>query len=118
MSEPVDRLTWAALLGRWVEFARDALAWPDEGDGRKLRASVADLIMLQAVTFALEHLQELDPSEHALGLDRAEVLIDKHAAALRSRWGDDLPQQMELLIRDARALLDRFQSGGGSHEFG
>lgn len=109
MSEPVDKLTWAALLGRWVEFARAALAWPDEGEGRLLRASVADLVMLQAVTFALEHLSELDGGERALGLDRAEVLIDKHAAALAGRWGDkNLPRQMRLLIADARdQLADR-----------
>lgn len=107
MGLPVEKLTWAVLLGRWVEFAKSALALPDEGEGAKLRASVADLIMLQAVWCALQHLEELAPDEHALALDRAQVLIDKHAAALGQRWGDQpMPSQAKRLIDDARAQLE------------
>ena len=69
-----DGLTWAVLLGRWVEFARSSVALPGTGDGRRLRDSVPDLIMLQAVWFALEHLGELGAGERALGLDRAEEI--------------------------------------------
>ena len=96
-----ERLTWAVMLGRWVTFARSAVALPTEGDGGRLRASVADLIMLQAVWFALRQLGELDADERAVGLDRARVLIDRHAGALRERWGEAMPAMMRELIEDA-----------------
>ncbi len=103
--KPTD-LTWAALLGRWVEFARGALALPDDETGRRLRDSVADIVMLQAVWFALRQIDELNEDQRALGLDRAEVLIDKHGAALRERWrGDEMPAQIAELIRDAEQAL-------------
>ncbi len=104
-AEPLhaDRLTWAALLGRWIEFAKSAVALPDDAPGRRLRESVPDLIMLQAVWFALQHLDELDREERALGLDRAEWLIDRHAQALETRWqGLDMPAPVHGLIADAR----------------
>jgi len=113
MTSPCDRVTWAALLGRWVTFARGALAWPNEGEGQLLRESVADLIMLQAVVFALEHLTELDAGERALGLDRAALLIEKHAGALAGRWGDNtMPPAMRELVGAARDQLARQQGVG------
>src|SRR5947209_4799460 len=81
-----EHLTWAVLLGRWVEFAQSALALPDSAEGRRLRESVPDVIMLQAVWFALRDLHQLDPAERALGIDRADVLIERHTAALLARW--------------------------------
>ena len=65
-----DKLTWAALLGRWMAFAKNAVALPDDDAGRRVRNSVVDLITLQAVWFALQNLDELDPDERALGIDR------------------------------------------------
>jgi hypothetical protein len=109
---PAEQLTWAALLGRWVEFARSALALPADEAGQRLRQSVPDLIMLQAVWFALQHLDDLQPAERALGLDRAQILVDKHTAALRERWaGTDMPIAMTELIRDAREQLARVMNG-------
>lgn len=105
-SEPLypERLTWAVLLGRWIEFARSAVALPPTEAGKRLRDSVADLIMLQAVWFALQHLEQLDDDERALGLDRAALLIEKHVNAVEHRYGDEpLPQQLSELIADARA---------------
>ncbi len=99
-----DRLTWLVLLARWTDFARSAVALPTDADGRRLRDSIADIITLQAVWFALQHLQELDPAEQALGLDRAGVLIEKHEAALRKRWAD-VPAGIEELIGDAKRQL-------------
>ena len=99
-------LTWSALLGRWVDFARGALALPDDPAGVRGRDSVPDLIMLQAVFFALQQLDGLTTGERALGLDRAEVLIDRHSDALRQRWADQpLPAQVVQLIDDARRQL-------------
>ncbi|MCC6680649.1 MAG: hypothetical protein IT445_07075 [Phycisphaeraceae bacterium] len=112
MNESIDKLTWSVLLGRWVQFARSAAALPREGDGKKLRDSVADLIMLQAVWFALQHLPELDANQRALGLDRAGVLIEKHEQALRRRWEDSpMPESMQQLIDDARRQWSA--AGGG-----
>jgi len=103
------QLTWAALLGRWVEFARSALALPEDSIGAAMRKSVPDIIMLQAVWFAMKDMDGLAPAERALGLDRAEVLIDKHAGALHRRWAGDgstpMPQKLQELIDDARSQL-------------
>jgi len=100
-------LTWAALLGRWVEFARSALALPDNTVGTAMRESVPDIIMLQAVWFALKDMDALTDGERGLGLDRAEILIDKHAAALDRRWAEagqtPIPTQLIDLIDDARS---------------
>ena len=93
-SEPLRprHLTWAALLGRWMEFARSAVALPRDAVGNALRQSVPDIIMLQAVRFALQDLDELPDDQRALGLDRAEILIDKHVDALSRRWHATPPQ--------------------------
>lgn len=99
-------LTWAALLGRWVDFARSALALPDDAPGRRLRRRVPDIIMLQAVWCSLGDLGSLPASERSLGLDRAALLIDKHAGALEAEWsGEALPPLLGELIADARAQL-------------
>ena len=108
-----ERLTWAVLLGRWVAFAKSAVALPDDAAGRRLRDAVPDLINLQAVWFALGHLDELEADERALGLDKAEVLIDKHVQALERAWADEgLPAEIVELIQDAKAALQK-QRGGG-----
>lgn len=101
-----ERLTWPVLLARWVAFAKSAVALPDDAAGRRLRGSVPDIIQLQAVWFSLEHLDELDADQRALGLDRAEVLIERHAGALRARWaGEGLPGELAELVADAEAAL-------------
>ena len=102
-----DKLTWAVLLGKWVDFARSALALPDDEQGRKLRDSVTDIITLQAVWFALQHLDELDAAQRAVGIDRAELLIEKHSGALQTRFGDGLPEQLLTLIGDAQEQLEK-----------
>lgn len=99
-----ERLTWLVLLARWTEFAKSAVALPEDADGRRMRDSVADVIMLQAVWFALQHLHELSGPERALGLDRAHVLIEKHEAAIRARWAT-VPNGIEELIGDAKRQL-------------
>jgi hypothetical protein len=101
-----DKLTWAVLLARWVEFARSAIALPPTPDGRRLKDSVPDLIMLQAVWFALGHLDGLDARERALGVDRAELLVRRHADALISRFFPGaMPDGVRELIHDAEAAL-------------
>jgi len=96
-------LTWTVLLGRWIEFAKSALALPDDAEGRRLRDSVGDIIMLQAVWFALQNLDELDDAECAVGLDRAQLLIDKHGGVIRNRWRNrEMPGMLCELLADAQ----------------
>lgn len=107
-----EGVTWAVLLGRWTDFARTAVVLPDDAAGRRLRESVADLIGLQAVWFALSNLGTLPADERSLGLTRAGVLIDRHEAALRRRFEPEgLPDLAEELIADARAALSAARGG-------
>ncbi|WP_432797868.1 hypothetical protein [Poriferisphaera sp. WC338] len=103
---PVEALTWTAMLGHWVEFARSAVGLPASDAGQRMRASVGDVIMLQAVWYAVQKLDVLAEDERAIGLDRAGVLIEKHAGAIEKRWhGGDLPEGLTSLIVDAKAVL-------------
>lgn len=107
------RVTWAALLAHWTRLAQTALALPTDGPGQRLRASVPDLITLQAVWFALQDLGQLDHDERALGLDKAERLIRRHAEELVDRWGkDDLPPIMAEMIDDAWKALQMARLDG------
>jgi hypothetical protein len=101
----VPKLTWAVLLGRWIDFARSALALPDDETGHRLRDSVPDIIMLQAVWFALAHLDELDTAQRGVGLDKAQVLIEKHAQALRKCFGPEVPPEIRSLLDDTLSQL-------------
>ena len=109
-----QQLTWAALLGRWIEFARSAVALPENEDGSRMRASIPDIIMLQAVSMSLQHLRELSAAERCLGLDRATILVEKHERSLEKRWGADQPDGLVELIADAKHALAQaeFEYGG------
>lgn len=108
---PTEALTWAGLLARWVEFAQSAVGLPDAGDPGRLKASVPDIVMLQAVWFALGQLESLPTAERALALDRAAVLIDRHTNALKQWWGGSEPPAALLeLVKDARARLAAAQA--------
>lgn len=103
------KMTWAVLLGRWVEFARSSVALPAEGPLGKLKESVADLITLQAVIAALSELDQLPAEEQALGLDRAQVLVETHSLAVKERFeraGGELPDQIRQMIDEAHEAID------------
>ena len=93
------------MLGRWVDFARSAAALSTEGPAGLLRASVTDIITLQAIWFALGHLSDLSTEEQAIGLDRAQLLLDKHRASLHSRFAGKVPPQIEEVIADVETKL-------------
>lgn len=98
-------LTWTALIGYWATFAKATLSLPDDVAGDAMRRSVPDIIMLQAVYMALSNLQELDPAEQALGLDRAAVLIDRHTLRLKTAWQSQEPPEMVTeLIDDVKRM--------------
>jgi hypothetical protein len=112
MSLHPEALTWMALLGRWMQFAQASLALREEQDGDRWRASVPAIINLQAVTFALGDLDQLPPEEHALAIDRAELLITSSAARLDAIWLNAVRSpSLNEIIADARhALAMRRQS--------
>lgn len=106
-------LTWAALLGRWMDFAKASLAIPpgDEGDG--WRRSVSPIIALQALTSALSEIADLDPDERALGLDKADLLVARHIGEVNEAWaGRDMPDSVLEVVDDARAALHAAVRGG------
>jgi hypothetical protein len=103
MSLEPETLTWTALLGQWIDFARGALALPDDAAGRAWKQSVTPVIELQAVTFALGDLGRLPAHEHAVALDKANILIDRAAAALGHIWSEEpTPASVREIILDAR----------------
>ncbi|MEO1585220.1 MAG: hypothetical protein AAFR96_11710 [Planctomycetota bacterium] len=120
MSEPTSQdhrhdraMTWAALLGKWAEFAKSAVALPDEGPEGRLKAVVADVIALQSLTHALGEIDSLDADERSLGLDRAEIGIRKHASAINAAFaGEIMPEGLADLVSDAQLALDAASSSG------
>jgi hypothetical protein len=106
MSRETEALTWAALLAKWTEFAKSAVALPTEGEGGKLRRAVPALIGLQAVTHALAELDRLPRDERAVGLDRASILITKYTGELTSIWSQEPPPEVAELASDARHAWD------------
>ncbi len=105
------KLTWAALLGRWVEFARSALALPQDAAGRAWKAAVPHIIGLQAITAALRDLDLLIPEERPLGLDRARLLIEQHTTALNHIFSAPLhPLLTEIIAESHQALRSAEQT--------
>jgi len=107
-AEPLrpSELTWTALLGRWIDFAKASVALPDDEEGDCWRESVPAVINLQAVTFALADLDDLSADERALALDKAEILIDENDARLAEIWaGEPMPPGLAELRDDARMAL-------------
>ncbi|MBN4082684.1 hypothetical protein JYS44_00450 [Phycisphaeraceae bacterium AH-315-B13] len=106
-------MTWAALLGKWTEFAQSALALPDDDEGGRLKEAVPAIITLQAVTHACAELGQLEPDERALGADKAEMLLHKNAAELNRIWsGEVMPDAIIEIVEDARLALRAATQGG------
>ncbi len=102
-----ETLTWTGLLGRWIEFAQASMAIAESDDGDLWRASVADVIRLQAVTFALGDLSLLDAADRPFAVDRATVVVEAAVADLNAIWtGTMLPESLAEMFDDARRGLD------------
>ncbi len=112
---PIPDLTWAALLGRWMEFARSSVALPPTPEGDRWRRAVAPIITLQAVTFALSEVSGLPAAEAALGVARADVLIENARRDLLALWSvgnaSELHPELGALLHDAGAALDAARAG-------
>lgn len=103
------RLTWAVLLSKWTELAKASLALGDDPGSQAIKKLVPDIIALQAVWYALDDMHELPAGEQQLGCLRAQWLIDRHEANIRTSWPDDeaLPATLEDLIADAHGSYER-----------
>lgn len=102
----VRELAWAALLGRWIDFAKSSVALPTDGDGGRWRASIVPFIELQAIVWALGELHEIPSADRAVARDRAEVQVRKASAALGSAWrGVPMPEAILELLDDATIAL-------------
>ena len=112
--DDTDRaLTWAALLAKWTEFAQSALALPDDEEGGRLKEAVPSIIGLQAVTHACAEIRDLPEAERALGEDKADMLIKKHAGEINTIWrGEQMPEAVVELVEDARLAFRAATEGG------
>lgn len=104
-------VTWVALLGRWVEFARSALALPDDATGRAWKAAAPQIIGLQALTMALREADGLPADERALALDRARVLIAGHRRRLGELFSGSLHPMLAELLEDAQNAVTELEAG-------
>lgn len=103
-----DTATWATLLAGWTEFARSAVALPDNAEGTRWKESIAPAIALHATSMALPELIKIDPEERPLAMDRSEMLIREQSAALNEAWrSEPLPESLTELISDARLAWER-----------
>ncbi|MDG2423984.1 MAG: hypothetical protein P8M22_08400 [Phycisphaerales bacterium] len=98
-------VSWAALLGRWMDFARASAALPRTPEGDQWRSSVSPMITLQAVTFALSELEQVDAAERMLGWDRGEMLCEEAIEQLDQIWGPAAPPEIIEVVEQAEAAL-------------
>lgn len=102
----VRELAWAALLGRWIEFAKASVALPTSGDGARWRASIAPFIELQAIVWALRELAEIPVADRPFARDRAEMQVRRAGTHLDEAWrGVPMPTAMLELLDDATIAL-------------
>ncbi len=105
-------VSWTALLGRWMDFARASRALPKTPEGDQWRDSVTPMITLQAITFSLSEMESVRPAERLLGWDRADLLYEESMEALDEAWGPRMPADIVDTIEQAEQaledVLDRF----------
>lgn len=121
-----DHISWAALLGKWTEFAKASVALPDTGDGGRWKRAVPHIISLQSITMALGELDAVDDGQRPLALDRAEITCRESAGAINDIWrGVEIPEGIMELVDDARTAFEDAANAGvewtvavASHTFG
>lgn len=122
----VREMAWAALLGRWVEFAKSSVAFPEDGDGGRWKRSVVPFIELQATVWALRELDQIDAPDRPVARDRAETLVRRASAALREVWGRhpmpaailELQDDVTVALRESlyAELVELVWEGSGAYE--
>ncbi len=112
MDPDVRSMAWAALVGRWSEWAAASAAWPEHGDAGRARASVPWLIQLQALTQALGEITAVPPRERPWCRDHARATIETAVERLVGVWGNEAPNEIADIVDDARLAVDRSQQAG------
>ena len=105
-----ESLSWAALLGRWLDLAAASTALTEAQDGPQWRASIPSLVTLQAVVFALGEFEALDEDERPVALDRSEVLVEEACGHLEDVWRTELPEALADAITDAREAVAELET--------
>jgi len=101
-----SEISWAVLLAHWTDFARASVALPVDGEGRRWRSVVADVIGLQAITFALQDIGRIASEDRPAAIARAGLGVREYAKKLVCVWqGELLPVGLTDLIADARKAL-------------
>lgn len=100
---------WAALLARWVEFAKAGAALPA---GDEWRRAITPVIELQAVVFALADIGTLPEGERAVAVDRAGLLVERNGRVLAGIWGEGaMPSGVVDLLADAWSAVGTARAG-------
>ncbi|MHC4975600.1 MAG: hypothetical protein ACYTF7_03225 [Planctomycetota bacterium] len=112
-SHAIDAIAWSTLLARWIEWARAAVALPDDAHGSSWKASLPHLIALQAITHALDELPSVVAADRPLALERAALTIRESCKALHNCWaGEPMPISITVFIDEAHHTLARAQTLG------
>lgn len=105
-----ESLTWAALLGRWLDMAAASVAIGDDQDGPQWRRSISSFVTLQAIVFALEEFESLADDERPVALDRAEVLVSDARGQLEETWPAGIPDSLVEALEDAEGAIGMLES--------
>jgi hypothetical protein len=105
-----ESLTWAALLGRWLDLAAASTVLSDEQQGPQWRRSISSLVTLQAVVFALDEFDALDGDERPVALDRAEVLVSEARIQLEETWPQEIPASLVEALDDAEEAIGMLET--------
>ena len=96
-------MTWAALLGRWMDLAKAARALDGHDDGPWQRALPA-IITFEALTQALPHLAALSVAERSYALVQAAVLLEARRSELDDAFDEWPPVVTEADAAAADAI--------------
>ncbi|MFO0826628.1 MAG: hypothetical protein U0572_00635 [Phycisphaerales bacterium] len=105
---PLEPMTWAGLLSRWMEITKASVALPETGDAGRWKRSIPSFIELQATICALGELAAIPEPDRPLARDRAEIVVRRAAQRLHRVWsGAQMPEELVELERSAQAGLSR-----------
>ena len=107
---PTAVVTWTTLLARWTALVKAGeglvLATPDEADAQRWRASIPEIVILQAVTFALGDLESLAGIDRSIARDRADLAVTESCGRLDGVWrGLEMPAGLLEVASDARRAV-------------
>jgi hypothetical protein len=106
---PTGLVTWATLLGHWTDLVKagEGLKRSDDEDDRAWRASLPEVIRLQAITFALAELDRVEIPDRGLARDRATIGVEEASAQLDALWsGVSMPEALLEIASDAARAVE------------